>query len=230
LIKARGYAALEAMRTRVGSLSRMELFYQGIFRDLAAAHGLKLPPLYPLPATGAANYGFLYALLRLLLETPCSRVLEIGVGQSTLMLDAAKKMRGNLEAVSIENDAVWARRIGEQVAHLIYHAPLVRKPLHGRQVMGFNLPAIEGRFDLMIVDGPKQVTRSSRWAALEVLDNYLADEFVVLFDDAGRAGDQDLMKEFVRSCGRSGLNSHFIHASRAQCLIFTPAFSACALF
>jgi hypothetical protein len=91
------------------------VLYQGIFRDAAAAHNLKLPPLYPLPITGAANYSFLYALLRLLMETPCSRLLEIGVGQSTLLVDAVRKMRGNIDVISIDTDSAWVSHIAGRV-------------------------------------------------------------------------------------------------------------------
>jgi len=221
---------LQNMRTYVGSLSTNEVLYQGIFRDAAAAHNLKLPPLYPLPITGAANYSFLYALLRLLMETPCSRLLEIGVGQSTLLVDAVRKMRGNIDVISIDTDSAWVSHIAGRVGHPVLHAPLIPKLIHGKQVMGFDLPELHGKFDAVIVDGPKQTKRNSRWAALEILDHYLADEFLVLFDDAGRPGDQDLMREFARTCKRQDLDTRFVQASRTQCLIFTPAFRAAKFF
>ena len=95
---------------------------------------------------------------------------------------------------------------------------------------GFDLPELHGKFDAVIVDGPKQTKRNSRWAALEILDHYLADEFLVLFDDAGRPGDQDLMREFARTCKRQDLDTRFVQASRTQCLIFTPVFRAAKFF
>jgi hypothetical protein len=63
LMRARSNRVLEEMRALVGDFSRRELLYQGIFRDAAAAQGLKLPPRYPpalslifTPAFGAAQF------------------------------------------------------------------------------------------------------------------------------------------------------------------------------
>ena len=222
LLHARVLGAVQKMRDNLGDFSPRELLYQGIFRDAAAALRLPLPPLFPLG--GAANYSLLYTILRVLVELRCARLLEIGVGQSTLLVNAIRKMRGDLDAVSIDADAGWSHRIGSQVDHPVLHAPLVRKSLHGIETLGFDLPKLEGKFDMVVVDGPLGTKRHSRWAALEVLDQYLSDEFVVVFDDAERIGEQDTIQEFVRSSGQRKLRSRFIQATKAQCLLFTPQF------
>src|SRR3546814_16016062 len=50
-------------------------------------------------------------------------------------------------------------------------------------------------------DGPQGSARNSRWGALEILERSLADEFIVIFDDAERRGEQEPAMEFQRMRG-----------------------------
>jgi 16S rRNA G966 N2-methylase RsmD len=208
-----------AFRTLFGSVSTNELLYQIMFYEAARALELKLPPLYPV--RGAANYSLLYVLLRAL-STRQVRVLEIGAGQSSLLINALGR-----DAVTVEPDAQWASWIGERVAHPVVHAPMAVKTIHGRQEPGFDV-TLRGRFDVVLVDSPHGARRRSRWSALELLDRHLADEFLVIFDDAQRTGEMDTASEFIRT--HPGCRHRFIHGRDAQCLIFSEGFAEAAFY
>lgn len=171
-----------------------EVLLQTMFHEAVAKLDVPLPPLYP---TGAgANYGLFYLILRIITENPVTRVLDIGAGQSTLLLDALSKKYG-LDVVTLETDADWASRIGERVSHKVCHSPLTARTIHGVDVQGYaDLSGIDGKFDLILVDAPIGTKRHSRWAALEVIDAFRADDGVIIFDDAERRGERDTIGRF----------------------------------
>jgi hypothetical protein len=212
--------------TLVGNPPTSELLYANAFNSSAAAFGISLPPLYPLGA--AANYSLLYVVLRALTETPASRVLDIGVGQSTRLLNAIAKWR-QVDIVSLESDGRWAALVAQHVSHPVLHSPLTTRNVHGFNVPCFASANITGRFDLIIVDGPEGSRRRSRWGVLEILDQHLSEEFLVIFDDASRSGELDTIKQFVKSRGK-GVAARFVHAGKSQCLIYTQKFDTAGIF
>src|SRR6185312_816948 len=105
-----------------GELPVSELYHLELFNAAVARSGVAVPPLFPVGS--AANSSLLSALFRLAWEFPGLSVLELGAGQSTLLLDALRKA-GRLAAVlTLEHDPAWAARIGAQVGHEVRHAPL----------------------------------------------------------------------------------------------------------
>src|SRR5262245_35494224 len=67
------------------------------------------------PVGPAANHGLLYLVLRCYLEFPALRILDVGAGQTSLLLDALHRRLGKGEIITLEHDAGWAQRIAPQV-------------------------------------------------------------------------------------------------------------------
>jgi predicted O-methyltransferase YrrM len=229
LFKARWLQKCYDIGTLIGMTPTKEIFYQNLFQNAASALGIPLPALYPYG--GAANYSLLYTLMRLVTELPVKRVLEIGAGQSTLLLDAIARHTGDLAITTIENNEAWSMRVQKKVAHTILTTRLKDETIHGIPAQAFDLsPELKGSFDLILIDGPMGSKRHSRWSALPILDVFLADEFIVVFDDAGRIGEQDTIREFVRSAGNRKLLSRFVNGEKAQCLIMTEKYASAAYY
>jgi predicted O-methyltransferase YrrM len=212
-----------------GTYMVQELFYQNMFHHAAAASGLTLPALFPVQS--AANYSLLYTILRAVTDLPVRSVLEIGAGQSTLVLDALAQRNPELAVTTVETDPSWAQRIGSRVSHAVQSIPLARKSLYGRETLAYTDLSVLGdrRYDLIVVDGPMGTKRHSRWAALEVLERCLGEQFLVIFDDAGRRGESDTICEFMRrSSARVGCRT--IRAAKTQFLVFSPQFGAAEYF
>ena len=201
-----------------------EVFFQNLVHYNLNA--LRLPPLPLFPVKAAANYGLLYLLIRIILETDCNRVLEIGAGQTSLLLNALKTMKPELSLLTLEADMEWARRIGGMVDHEMLHLPLVKRSVNGIEVDAFSdLSPLSGRkFDLVLVDGPVGSKRHSRRTSLEILSENLAEDFIVVFDDAERIGEQDTIKEFMKIRARD-LGFFVTAGSKCQFVAFTPPFS-----
>jgi hypothetical protein len=123
------------------------------------------------PIKSAANYSLLYLILRVVTELPVRRVLELGCGQTTLLLDDLVRQHP-LDVITLEHDAAWAGRIQERVTHRIQHAPLVTKTIRGRSTETYATDPVSlgGKVDLLIIDGPVGKKHSSRWGAAQDLN------------------------------------------------------------
>lgn len=216
---------LNRWRWALGTVAPAELFYQQLFDAAVARSGLAVPPLYPVAS--AANAGLLYVIFRLLEEFPALDLLELGAGQSTLLLDALRRAGRAASVLTLEHDAGWAARLRARVTHEVRTAPLRRQT-----VLGVSTEVYEtelGRpVDAVIVDGPVGVARHSRWGTLALLERHLAEEFVVVFDDAERPGERDTIERFLALHPEAGHS--FVHAMKSQCLVFTGRYRAVASY
>ncbi|SRR6056297_364581 len=207
-------------------LQGRELVYQNIVhRDLDRLGISK--PFYPLRS--AASYSYLYLLLRLVQDHRSLRILELGAGQSTRLLNEfiGQQVEG---VTTLEHDADWAARIGDEVRTAIHHAPLDKRRFAGHAFAGYD-PSILGEkktFNVLLVDGPRGSRRRSRWTALEFLDQCLDEEFVVIFDDAERRGEIQTIARALQMLDARGVRYgvQLTRSVNSQFLIATPGFAA----
>lgn len=191
------------------------------------------------PVGSAANYSLLYLVWRCVRDLPITAVLELGAGQSTLLLDKARAPLGARFAVrTIEHDAFWAKAVADNVAHTVVEAPLVPARVAERDIAYYDLARIaaEGeRFDLVIVDGPPAATadtRYSRIGCVAVLERCLADDFVVIVDDAERDGEAaavDACRDLLRRRG-AAFSEVAVTAAKRQHIFASERFRAAVFF
>lgn len=203
-----------------------EVFYQGMVESAAQSLSVSLPPLYPVG--GAANWSLLYGLFRIATESKVRSVLELGAGQSTLLLDAVAADR-DLKITTLETDPLWAERIRNRVDTEVILCPLAEREIQGRKVLAYrDAPVLDVVYDCIVVDAPVGTKRYSRWASLEILERCLGEEFVVIFDDAERKGEQDTIKAFLGSNRARGASIHFVRGAKHQCYVFSGRFGEVA--
>ena len=236
-------AKIRKMREIVWSLSAktrtepaQEEIYQYLFtRDLRAI-GIE-DNFYPVGS--AANYSLLYLVLRCLKELRFTNVLELGCGQTTLLIDQVRRQLGlNCQVTSIEHDAFWARSIAAKVAHEIVAAPLEPLDVAGRAIDYYRLDAIAGagrQFDFVIVDGPPAYTPATRYArtgCVAVLERYLAPDFVLVLDDTERDGEAEAVVACRNLLTARGVDvqENQIVAAKRQHLFCTQAYATAAFF
>lgn len=199
----------------LGHLHGQEILYAHMFDRMLEARGLECGPFFPIG--GAANYSLLYLIGRICLELPVRNVLELGVGQSTILLDVI-----GMAGQSVEHDAGWAETIRRKAPNReVLTTELVTREIKGcpAQIYNFDVRTAE----LVIVDGPQGSPRYSRLGALDILDDCLADEYMVIFDDAERKGEQDTILSFARS---RNARTHIISGLSSQCVVYTDKFAA----
>jgi len=212
---------LNRRRFTLGIVSSAELHYQMVFDAAVARSGLAVPPLFPFGP--AANSSLLYLISRLLWDFPQLEILELGAGQSTILLDALLQAGHATRITTLEHDARWAATIGSKVGHDVRVAPLRNESVLGVATTAYDVE-LAGRFDCIIVDGPVGTPRQSRWGALKLLQQNLSEEFVVIFDDAERPGERDTIARFLEL--RPAAEHMFVHASKSQCVVFTAKYAA----
>ena len=207
-----------------------EILYERLFSN--ALNRLHLENRY-YPTGGAANFSLMYLLLRSVTELPVRRVVELGCGQSTLLLDAVRQLR-HFEIVTLEHEWEWAQRIQMQVKHDITRVDLVDKVVQNRKTRVYDTDAglDASPPDLLLVDGPQGGSRRSRWAALQWIERGLGDDFLVLFDDAERRGEIDTIEEtlsLLRSQERT-FRTRFYYGMTWQFVIAAGKFTPATLF
>lgn len=204
-----------------------ELLYQGMFSSACSALGIDQAFF---PVKGAANYSLLYLVLRIALETDVKRVLELGAGQTSLLFNQLRKRR-DFEILTLEDNADWAARIGSMVSHKVVHCPLVPHEVSGVSATGYDLSKLEGKFDFVVVDGPMGTKKHSRWGALSLIAQNLDAEYVLLFDDAERKGEQQTVREAMRILAASK-RPHFsiTNALKSQAVLSSDRYSYVRFF
>src|SRR5579885_2790366 len=110
----------------------MEIVYRELFlRDLRRL-GIE-DGFYPIGS--AANHGLLYAITRAFAQFPIRSVLELGCGQSTLLLAALNRRLNEPASIrSVEQDPRWAERLRAAVGHEVVTSELVPKTVRGRAI------------------------------------------------------------------------------------------------
>ncbi len=181
-----------------------ELLYERLFSNALPRFGVE-NRFYPVKS--AATYSLLYLILRIVTELPVKSVLELGAGQTSLLLDGLAK-QFNLEINTVEHDHHWMTKIQRQVAHTISRVPLVDKSINGysSEVYDFSKLNTPERIDFMVIDGPIGRRTKSRWGCLALIPRLLADDFVLIFDDAERKGELETIEVVLNLLEAQGLS------------------------
>jgi predicted O-methyltransferase YrrM len=169
--------------------------------DAAALAGM-LGADTPLFGQWSADADFAAAVARELEREP-ELVVECGSGATTVVIASRLRRNNRGRLVTLEHDSDYAERtrrvlssVGLDDVACVVTAPLRRQRIGGRDVAWYDQAevrrALNGRIDLLIVDGPPQTTPFARWPALEALHPLLAPAAVILADD-GRTRDALVM-------------------------------------
>jgi len=140
-------------------------------------------------------------------------VLELGSGVSTLLFGKLLHDLGG-RLVSVDHDAEWLNRVKEIARNRgidtsidFVHAPLRCHPKAMNSQQWYDqeaiLQALNGKVDVLIVDGPIGGHRyiMSRYPALPVLRQILADDATVFLDDIDRPEEQKIAALWAREFG-----------------------------
>lgn len=173
--------------------------------ELAATLGLHAP--LP-PMTGWAAHPELAALLarRVLLHRP-QLVVEAGSGVSTLVHAYALRKNGGGRVVSLDHDRAYAARTREELVALglddraeVIDAPLVPQRVGDGTMLWYALDGLpDAPIDLLLVDGPPVALQPlSRYPAIPLLLDRLADGALVVLDDADRPSERAVVERWLR--------------------------------
>tara|TARA_R110000868_G_scaffold257932_1_gene515176 strand:- start:140 stop:862 length:723 start_codon:yes stop_codon:yes gene_type:complete len=153
----------------------------------------------------AGNYAFFYVLHRVLTEYRPNKILEFGLGESSKFINATLKNELTESTHKIiEESSEWKSQFMNN-HNLSSHSEIIICPLKKEEVKSFSVNVYDGidkytknKFDLYVVDGPFGSEHYSRYDIVKLAKHFEAtDEFVIIFDDYNRKGEQDTVNELL---------------------------------
>jgi predicted O-methyltransferase YrrM len=211
-----------APETQVSVIQRLEAIEQTLNRAIDVLSS-KVEALFsifsiiqlrhPLPAMGhwAISPDFARILVDVILDRKPGLILELGSGVSTLLCGYCLERNGHGAIVSIEHEDEFVRAAAEnirkhsldQFVRVIY-APLREITLRRRSYRWYDKDSFMDKIraqkvDVLIVDGPPaKIGEDARYPAIPMLFDRLADQAIVLVDDARRPDERKTVRRWVR--------------------------------
>lgn len=154
----------------------------------------------------AGNYSLLYILYRILNEIKPERILELGLGETTKMIQAYKQHHNvNAFCVTIEQSKEWID-LKLKNGILLENIKIVKADVESIDVKGFetfiykDLPTLltpfNKRFSLILIDGPLGTDNYSRYNIVELVNKgFLDSNFIIIVDDYNRLGEQQTVND-----------------------------------
>lgn len=159
------------------------------------------------PGHWAVGYQYLYPMYRTLNQTKPKRILEFGLGQSTKMISQYAQYY-DAEHIIIEHDEKWAEFFQNdfpmpenskvEICELTF---VPYKKAESVRVYKDIKDKVGGKkFDIVSIDAPmgSDMTQYARIDILEILPDCLSENFVILFDDCNRSGEQNTLHEIEK--------------------------------
>lgn len=149
---------------------------------------------------GAANYSFIYVLYRILNDITPNNILEFGLGQtSKLTTQYINNKNQNAMLDIIEHDSDWINLFSQQI-DINNNIKIIQKDLEKFKFNGVESDKysslddviLNKQYDLIIIDGPSGVKKVyPRTNILDLIPNNLANNFIIILDDAERDGEKN---------------------------------------
>lgn len=131
-----------------------------------------------------------------------AHIVELGAGATTMALaaslrrwaPAARLQSFDQNSQFLAETAEWLARYG--LTSEFVHAPLVRHA--GYPGLWYDLPPIDGKIDLLVIDGPPWSIHPFGRGTAEVLFDRISVGGIVLLDDAVRPGERVVARRWKR--------------------------------
>lgn len=165
----------------------------------------------------APSYVLFYVLYRILNEVKPMNILELGMGETTKMIQKYKEaLNPNAFCVTVEHDKEWIELKRDNGISLdlinVVNAELGEISVNGRNTKQYiNLPerlsSFSKKFNLFLIDGPFGSENYSRYNIVElIMNNFLENEFIIIMDDYNRKGEKDTIDEMKKLLTGKGID------------------------
>ena len=179
-----------------------ENFYANVLRDSTYNSNWLVDKAFTLTG-GAANYSFIFSLFKILEDIEPINILEFGLGQtSKVTTQYVINREPNANLIIIEHDDNWISTFSKKLT-LNEKIQICQKNIINSEINNIAIDKYDNlddiisnkKFDLIVIDGPLGYDRTyPRTNVLDIIPKNLAQEFVILLDDAERLGEQNTAK------------------------------------
>ena len=165
-------------------------------------------------------------------------ILEIGSGQTTKILSSYAHENPSAEVLTLEQNQAFWELLRPHISHCYVHAKVQAVDFvcqgSGQRVVTewYDASAllIGKKFEYILVDGPDysngnvELARFYRGGILKYLPEILADRFIIVFDDAQRAGDRMTIHavQEILSAARIKYAAFERYGTKTQAVICSP--------
>lgn len=178
----------------------IELKWANIYHDTIRS----IPWLVKLsisPYDMSINYSMLYVLTRIVNDYEIKNILEFGLGQSSIFINAFVEQRETSTIHHIiEHDMEWIKFFRSKISNKseIIQLNLKKENTSENTVQVYDnlLTNIKRPYDLYIVDGPKGLPHFSRFDICHIAMNFHKDDqFIIIMDDYHREGEKETIEK-----------------------------------
>lgn len=164
-------------------------------------------------SSGAIGYNFAYILYRTLDDIKPKRILELGLGQSTKIINAYAKHFKGVEHHIVEHDQTWVDffKRSTDMSELSHFHLLknYKKKFNNTELnayKNFKKEFKNQKFDFIVIDGPVGVGQEySRMDVLDIIPECLPKQFVILLDDCERKGEQNTISMLEKKLSENNI-------------------------
>lgn len=173
----------------------------------ALANKLNLTDDLPITPDWSAAADFLQLIIDHSLDKQPATILECSSGLTSLMLARCCQINQQCHVYSLENGEEYALKTQANIDHYqlaeyatIIHAPLKPYTINKTDYSWYNINKIPSQaIDMLVIDGPPGfIQRHSRYPALPLLFDKLADHCTVFLDDAAREYERELVAMWLQ--------------------------------
>lgn len=199
------------------SLFSKEVRYALVFKDTIEGCEWLTNTTFSLN-NSASNYSFMYTLFRILDEINPQNILELGLGQTKLTTQYANFFKDS-KLITVDGDQDWIDVFSEKLTcegniNIIQQdtEKFTYNETENLRYKDLSNIVKEDKFDLIIIDGPNgfnpetgellTYSRSNIW---NLLDNNLAEDFVIIIDDYERLGEKNTMNRVEEVLNEKGI-------------------------
>jgi len=197
--------------------STREIYWAEVFnQSIAGCDWLKDVSISP--GRWAVGYPYLYVLFRVLTSCKPKRILELGLGQSTKVINAYAAHEKEVLHFAVDNNAEWITFHDEMYTGIeenhtkIIHLELEMIPFPPalepvRAYSNFTDTFTQEKFDLISIDGPlgDDMPEIARIDILKILPDCLADSFAIMIDDSHRSGEDQMISLLKDKLAQAGI-------------------------
>lgn len=161
----------------------------------------------------AGNYAFFYVLNRILTDYRPSNILELGLGESSKFISTfiRHELKDSRHTI-VEESEEWCHHFQDNF-ELCSRSEIIVCPLKEEKINDFCVNTYSGfeekiknKFDLYVIDGPFGSAHYSRCEIVKLAEQFsLTDEFVIVFDDYNRLGEQETIDDLLGVFERKGI-------------------------
>ncbi len=183
----------------------------------------------------AANASLLYLLFKILQKTKPKTILELGSGQSTKFTTRYVKENERSEITILEDNEEWCEIIKPAIftskRSRYICSPLEQMKFGKRKCSWYSTKILaeeDKTYDLILVDGPFGARRNSRIGIANYLPKIIDEKnFIIVFDDAARIGEQDTIKAVKKIFRKNRIVfvEFHVYGSKKQTCLTSPNFS-----